>query len=117
MRNCPLALRPCPPRIERAFIYGSVARNAEDAESDIDVMVVGTAPMEKVLGVLQELEPTLRRHISVRFYDPAEFHKLSASSAFLRRVQEGGTIELIEHPPLPKVAPAQARGRRRNARP
>ena len=97
------ALEPFSTQIERAFIYGSVARNAEDAESDIDVMVIGTPPMEKVLGALsQELEPALRRHISARFYDPVEFHQLGASNAFLRRVQDGATIELIEHAPLSK---------------
>lgn len=111
------ALEPFSTQIERAFIYGSVARNAEDAESDIDVMVIGTPPMEKVLGALQELEPALRRHISARFYDPIEFHRLGASNAFLRRVQDGATIELIEHAPLSKAAPAQDRGRRRSARP
>ena len=100
------ALEPFSTQIERAFIYGSVARNAEDAESDIDVMVIGTPPMEKVLGALQELEPALRRHISARFYEPVEFHKLGASNAFLRRVREGATIELIEHAPLSKAAPA-----------
>lgn len=110
------ALEPFSTQIERAFIYGSVARNAEDAESDIDVMVIGTPPMEKVLGALQELEPALRRHISARFYDPVEFRKLVASNAFLRRVQDGATIELIAPAPLSKAAPTQERARRRIAR-
>ena len=111
------ALEPFSTQIERAFIYGSVARNAEDAESDVDVMVIGTPPVEKVLGALQDLEPALRRHISARFYDPIEFQKLRTSNAFLRRVQDGATVELIEHAPKAKAAPTQVRGRRRIARP
>ena len=111
------ALEPFSMQIERAFIYGSVARNAEDAESDIDAMVIGNPPVEKVLGALQEIEPALGRHVSARFYDPVEFHKLGASNAFLQRVQAGATIELIEHAPLSKPDPAGSRKKKSGSKP
>ena len=111
------ALEPFSMQIERAFIYGSVARNAEDAESDIDVMVIGNPPVEKVLGALQEIEPALGRHVSARFYDPVEFHKLGASNAFLQRVQAGATIELIEHAPLSKPDTAGSKKKKSGSKP
>jgi predicted nucleotidyltransferase len=90
------ALEPCADGIEEAFIYGSIARGSEDAESDIDVMVVGTCDLAELLGSLQSLEPVLRRHVSVRFYDPSEYHELLRSDPFVKKVAAGPRIPLIE---------------------
>src|SRR2546425_11299669 len=40
------ALEPLEDRVSLAFIYGSVARQEEKAESDIDLMVVGEVTLE-----------------------------------------------------------------------
>jgi predicted nucleotidyltransferase len=90
------ALEPFEAKIEAAFIYGSIARNADDAESDIDVMVVGTCDFSKLLASMQALEPVLRRHVSVRFYEPGEYQELLRSDPFLRRVAASARIPLIE---------------------
>jgi uncharacterized protein len=105
------ALEPFADRIEAAFIYGSIARGSEDAESDIDVMVVGTCDLVKLLGSLQSLEPVLRRHVSVRFYDPSEYRELLRSDPFVKKVAAGPRIPLIE-PRAQRKEPAPPRKRK-----
>ncbi len=107
------ALEPFENEIESAFIYGSIARNTEDAESDIDVVVVGTCDLARLLGAMQALEPVLRRHVSVRFYEPREYRELLRSDPFLGRVAAGAKIPLIEKAAPPLKQPVAARKPRR----
>ena len=93
------ALAPLKADIESAFIYGSIARQAETAESDVDVIVVGVCDYAKLLGALQPLEVQLRRHVSVRLYAPGEFRRLVRSDSFLKKVNEGPKIALMGNPP------------------
>lgn len=93
------ALAPLKADIESAFIYGSIARQAETAESDVDVIVVGVCDYAKLLGALQPLEVQLGRHVSVRLYAPGEFRRLVRSDSFLKKVNEGPKIALMGNPP------------------
>ncbi len=90
------ALGPLREDIEEAFIYGSIARHTETAESDIDVIVVGDCDYAKLLGALQPLDAKLRRHVSVRLYAPGEYRKLVRSDSFLKKVDGGPKVQLIE---------------------
>ena len=58
--------------IDLAFIYGSVAANADTAESDIDLFIVGGATLSTISPVLSELEQSLGREINVSVYPAAE---------------------------------------------
>ena len=93
------ALGPLRDDIESAFIYGSIAKHTETAESDIDVIVVGDCDYGKLLGALQPLEAQLRRHVSVRLYAPSEFRRLVRGDSFLKKVNEGPKIALMGNPP------------------
>src|SRR4029077_5729102 len=46
------ALHPLAKRVLVAFVYGSVAREEETAQSDVDLLVVGKATLEEVLSRL-----------------------------------------------------------------
>ena len=92
------ALGPLREDIEEAFIYGSIARQTETAESDVDVIVVGDCDYAKLLGALQPLDALLRRHVSVRLYAPDEYRKLVRSDAFLKKVAAGPKFPLVEKP-------------------
>jgi predicted nucleotidyltransferase len=105
-------LEPFKDTIETAFIYGSIAKGVDDAESDIDVMIVGRCDLVKLLDAMQTLEPALRRPISVRFYDPGEYRKLLRSDPFLARVAAGPRISLLEGHARDGVAGPQPRRRR-----
>ncbi len=100
------ALSPLRDGIETAFIYGSIAKQTETAESDIDVIVVGDCDYAKLLGALQPLDAHLLRHVSVRLYAPDEYHRLVRSDSFLKKVDEGPKILLIENPARPPGLPA-----------
>lgn len=81
------SLAPLADKIAVAFVYGSVASDAERRSSDIDVMVVGTATFEEVVRALHRSQEQLRREINPNVYGPAEFtKKAKEKGAFLFRV-------------------------------
>lgn len=88
------ALGPLREDIEEAFLYGSIAKQTETAESDIDVIVVGDCDYARLLGALQPLDAKLRRHVSVRLYAPDEYRKLVRSDAFLKKVDAGPKVPI-----------------------
>src|SRR5229473_1891827 len=74
-------------KISLAFVYGSVASGAERRSSDIDVMVVGSASFEEVVGALHSSQEQLRREINPNVYSLAEFKKKAKEKgSFLARV-------------------------------
>lgn len=86
------ALAPYALAIQRAYIFGSVAKGVARSDSDVDVLVVGNCDYASVLGAMQEAEAKLGRAVSVRFYEPREFARLAASDAFIKAVQAGRKI-------------------------
>jgi predicted nucleotidyltransferase len=96
-----IALLPFQDRIERAFIYGSVAKGEDTAASDIDLMVIanelGSADL---YPELVSVEKKVGRKISVTIYRPAELHKkLNSKNHFLVSVMAGPKIELLGEAP------------------
>ncbi len=90
------ALAPLADRISVAFVYGSMARQQERAESDIDVMVVGRATLEDVLGALANIEASLRRAVNPTVYSVSEFKsKLARGNHFLKSVMGREKIFLM----------------------
>ena len=63
------------PGINRAFIYGSYAREQESAASDIDLVVVGQFPRDKFTRQIRGLEARLQRDINFTSYTEEEFMK------------------------------------------
>jgi predicted nucleotidyltransferase len=62
--------------IELAFVFGSMAKGAAHAGSDVDVLVVsGTLQLHDVLGVLLPVEAQLSRRIEVKLYTVKEFEQ------------------------------------------
>ena len=91
------ALEPLQPRLQAAWIYGSVARQADTAASDIDVMLVGNdLLLGEVLDVLVPLEPQLGRKINPTCYTPLEFAQRRAEpDSFVNRVLSQPVLPLI----------------------
>ena len=90
------ALTPLADSISLAFIYGSVARGEEKSESDIDLMVIGKASLEDVLGKLSNVEASLRRAVNPTVFSASEFKtKLASGNHFLYSVLRGVKIFLI----------------------
>jgi len=55
-----------------AFIYGSYAKNAENAESDIDLFVVGDISSADLQESVSEVESQTKREINPSVYSPKE---------------------------------------------
>ena len=88
-------LEPFWEEIELAFIYGSVARGERAAQSDVDVLVVGSVGMADLALPLRELEQALHIPVSVTHFTRAEFQdKLEGENHFLRTILGGRKIFL-----------------------
>ncbi len=91
------ALRPLAKRIDRALVYGSVAKGEAHAGSDIDLLVVaGALTLEELFAKLAPAEKLLGRSIHPTLYTPEEFARRKAGgNPFLRKVLSGEHIDLI----------------------
>lgn len=81
------ALAPLASRIRMALVFGSVARGAQSAGSDIDVLVVGEAGFAELVQALYPAQQTLGREINPVLYSPAEFAQRAArGETFVREI-------------------------------
>ena len=84
------ALQPLSKRIVVAFVYGSVAREEETAQSDVDLMIVGKATLDEILSRLSTVEKSIGRPINATVYSVEEFKsKLASGNHFLTAVLKG----------------------------
>lgn len=51
-------------RIEAAFVFGSMAQGSEKATSDVDLLVIGKASFEQVVGTVLPLRERLGREVN-----------------------------------------------------
>ena len=90
-----LALAPIENRLKLAAIFGSIAAGSAHAGSDVDLILVGDVSHAEVIDLIQPLEEELQREISFRLYEPASFRARAEADAFLIKVLQRPTIELI----------------------
>ena len=73
--------------VELAFIYGSVAAGEDRPDSDVDVMVVGTADDTALTAALDDVARQTGRDITPVTYRPEEFRQgLHEGNSFLTSV-------------------------------
>lgn len=91
------ALAPLAKRIRAAFIYGSVAKGADTARSDIDVMIVSDElSFPEAIQALTKAEREIQRSINPSVYGLADWRrKLAEEGGFLQRVLVQPRIFLI----------------------
>ncbi len=91
------ALLPLVPSLHAAWIYGSLARQTDTAQSDIDVMLIGeNILLGHVLELLLPLEATLGRKINPTCYTPAEFERRRGEpDSFVNRVLAQPILPLV----------------------
>jgi predicted nucleotidyltransferase len=73
------------PGVELAAIYGSWARGAVDAESDVDLLVVGDIEYGALVTQLMAIQERAGRHINTVWMQPAEWHA-QQGSGFVREI-------------------------------
>lgn len=91
------ALAPLTSQIDAAFVYGSVARQQDTAQSDIDVMIVSPSlGYADVFGALESATTTLGRKVNPTLYTSADIAKrIQQDNAFVTRVLQQPKIWLI----------------------
>lgn len=83
-------------RVTIAFVYGSVARQEEKADSDIDLMIIGNVELDDILGRLSNVETRLSRTVNPTVYSVHEFKKkLGEGNHFLNAVVGSDKVFLI----------------------
>ena len=83
-------------KVRVAFIFGSVARSADDRRSDIDLMVVGRISFGDVVSLLTPAEEKLGREVNPVVYPIAEFKKkVKEDHYFVKTVLEEEKIFVI----------------------
>ena len=84
--------------IEKAYLYGSFAKNEADASSDIDLLIVGHPDAISLAAEVARLEKMLHREVNYTTLKPQELkRKLAAHDPFLTDIWQGKRIELIGH--------------------
>jgi len=82
--------------IEAAYLYGSFARNQQDAASDIDVLVVGKPKSDALAEAVQKLERRLGREINYTVLSGKELESRRArKDAFLENVWHNKCVSLV----------------------
>lgn len=91
------ALQPIADRLKIAFIYGSVARQTDTAQSDIDLLLVGDdLSLNEVLTLLEPVEIQLGRRINPNCYTPLEYsRRLGDPDSFVNRILAQATLPLF----------------------
>lgn len=92
-----VALAPLAPQIERAFVFGSIAKQQDTAASDVDLLVVSdTLGYGDVFAALEGASQTLGRTINPALYSAADFRaRQQGDNAFINRVMQQPKIWLI----------------------
>ena len=60
-------------KISYAFVYGSVARNDQELDSDIDLMLIGTVTLKEISRAIKEIQSTLGRQVNPTVYSIQNF--------------------------------------------
>lgn len=82
--------------LEAAYLYGSFARNQQDAASDLDVLLIGTPRAGTLAEAVRKLERQLGREINYTALTPKEFQSRRArKDAFLENVWHNKRISLL----------------------
>ena len=81
------ALKPLASKLALVFVYGSIASGEERSESDIDLLIVGSASPSALALPLRRAREVLGREINPTVYSPAEFaRKRMENDHFLTQV-------------------------------
>lgn len=89
------ALAPFADQIDSAFLFGSVARATDSAQSDIDLIVVGTASLFDLSEAMHKAEQALLRPINFSLYEPAEWAALVENDPIIGAIAQGPTLRIL----------------------
>jgi predicted nucleotidyltransferase len=91
------ALQPCAVQIKAAFVFGSVAKHADRAASDIDVLILSDSlEYADLYTALQTIEAKLGRTVNPTIYTVSTWRKkIKSNNAFVTKIIAQPKIFLI----------------------
>lgn len=90
-------LEPLANRITEAFVFGSVASGTDRAESDIDLMVIGSVSLISLMDVIAPFEKRLHRSIHINLYDDGIWQKLITRDPVIQQIIKSPTIRIVHN--------------------
>lgn len=82
--------------IEKAFIFGSFAEGDIDADSDLDLMIIGDIEVAHITPVVEEIEKILTRDVNYLLVTQEEWEmRLAEGDSFSSNIQNSPKIMLI----------------------
>lgn len=89
------ALAPFADHITSAFVFGSVAKGTDSGRSDIDLIVVGSAPLLELSEALHTAEQGLQRPVNFSLYEPGEWTALVEADPIMAQIAQGPTLTIL----------------------
>ena len=89
------ALAPLAARIERAFVFGSMASGTAGPRSDIDLMVIGDVEFADVVEAVHGYADRLGRPVNPIVFDATGWQRRVKEPGFVARVLSGPVIRLF----------------------
>ena len=77
--------------VEIAFIYGSFAKNEENAKSDIDLFIMGKVDEDELVEEISRLEKIIKREINYSLYTKDDLNKK-------KKEKDSFILDLIDSP-------------------
>jgi len=86
------------PGIQYAFVYGSYAKNPENQEGDVDLMVLGGPDLVEMDEIISRAGVELRRAIYITSFTVRDFReRIEVMDESILEALEGPRIMLIGH--------------------
>ena len=90
------ALAPLAPKIDVAFVFGSMARGTATHGSDVDILIVGDVDFGSVVDAFYPVQQRIGREINSKVYAKREYSvKVAAKDPFITEVLSQPRIFLI----------------------
>jgi predicted nucleotidyltransferase len=84
------------PGTRAAYLYGSFAKGEQDAQSDIDILIVGDPPPTALAATTRQLEKLLNREVNYSVIGQSELkRRLAKDDPFLTDIWNGRRVELL----------------------
>jgi len=85
--------------VDVAFIFGSFAEGEADADSDLDIMLIGDLDIEQVTPIIVELEHMLDRNVNYVLFTMEEWKsRVADKDPFIINVKNATKVMLIGSP-------------------
>lgn len=82
--------------VKEAYLFGSFAKNQQDASSDIDVLVIGRPKGDMLASVVEKLERQLGREVNYVVLSPTELQaRRNRKDSFLENIWRNKRVLLV----------------------